>query len=75
MGCQTKKIQGSFSPFIAECLALRESFLFAKDCGICIQIAEVDVTRVVQAVNCGDSLAEEGAVINNILELFSVSPQ
>ncbi|GMN29344.1 hypothetical protein TIFTF001_047933 [Ficus carica] len=52
-----------------------EGLPFAKDCVICIQISEVDATRVVQAVNCGDSLAEEGAVINNILELFSVSLQ
>ncbi|GMN68645.1 hypothetical protein TIFTF001_037701 [Ficus carica] len=51
------------------------SLLFAKDCGICIQIAEVDATRVVEVVNCGDSFVEEGAVINDILELFSVSPQ
>ncbi|GMN63366.1 hypothetical protein TIFTF001_032438 [Ficus carica] len=37
---QAKKIHGSFSPFMAECLGLREGLLFAKDCGICIQIAE-----------------------------------
>ncbi|GMN52843.1 hypothetical protein TIFTF001_021990 [Ficus carica] len=42
LGCQAKKIHGSFSPFMAECLALRE---------------------------------EEEAVINDILELFSVSPE
>ncbi|GMN59414.1 hypothetical protein TIFTF001_028508 [Ficus carica] len=71
----SKKIHGSFSPFMAECLALMEDLLFVKNCGICIQITEVDGTRVVQAVNCGDSLAEEGAVINDIIKLFSISPQ
>ncbi|GMN38738.1 hypothetical protein TIFTF001_007962 [Ficus carica] len=40
-----------------------------------LMIAEVDATRVVHAVNCGDSLTEEGPVSNDILELFSVSPQ
>ncbi|GMN59761.1 hypothetical protein TIFTF001_028862 [Ficus carica] len=71
LGCQAKKIHGSFCPF----MALKEGLLIAKDCGICIQIAEVDATQVVQTVNCGDLFAEEGAVINDILELFSIAPQ
>lgn len=69
-GCQANKVHDSFSSFMAECLALRQGLLFVKNYG-CIQIAEVDATRVVQAVNCGDSLIEEEAVINDILELFS----
>ncbi|GMN24021.1 hypothetical protein TIFTF001_000386 [Ficus carica] len=51
-----------------------EGLLFTKDCGICIQIDEVDAIQVIQAVNCGDSLADEGAVINNISKLFFISP-
>ncbi|EXB54732.1 hypothetical protein L484_012832 [Morus notabilis] len=34
LACLAKKLDGSFSPFIAECLAPREGLLLAKQAGI-----------------------------------------
>lgn len=45
--------------------------MFARSCGLQIDVAEVDVLRVLQAVNMGSILAEEGVLIDDILELLS----
>lgn len=69
--CLAKKLPGSFSSFIAECIALREGLVFARQCGLDVHDIEVDVSRVAQVVNGGATLGEEGAVIEDILSLLS----
>lgn len=59
LGAMAKKVPGFFSPFTAECLAIREGFQFAVDSGL--KIVESDPIQAVKACNDPDPLAPVGA--------------
>ena len=50
LGAMAKSLEGSFSPFLAECLALREGLSFAKEIE-CVNLeVETDAINVVSAI-------------------------
>lgn len=46
LGAMAKPVPGCFSPFVTECLALREGLIFAADSGLQVQMIETDALCV-----------------------------
>ncbi|GMN63226.1 hypothetical protein TIFTF001_032293 [Ficus carica] len=60
LGAVAKSVEGSFSPFVVECLALREGLRFAKEIK-CVNIeVETDAINVVSAVVDNRELSMKG---------------
>ncbi|GMN49447.1 hypothetical protein TIFTF001_018610 [Ficus carica] len=72
LGAMAKKVPGFFSPFTAECLAIREGFQFAVDSGLRVKIVESDSIQAVKACNDPDPLAPVGPVFEDFSYLFRV---
>ena len=64
---------GFFSPYIAECLALREGLSLAQNLGLQIEIAETDAMRFASEVQNLFSISEDSVLIVNIIELSRCS--
>ncbi|GMN51121.1 hypothetical protein TIFTF001_020286 [Ficus carica] len=52
--CLAKRLRGTFSHFVAECLALREGLEFPAARGMPISVAKSDAMNVIQSVNSCD---------------------
>ncbi|GMN52559.1 hypothetical protein TIFTF001_021710 [Ficus carica] len=63
-----KKFGSSFSPHIAEALAMREGILLAQSCGLEHWILESDAVNVIRAIQRPSSRAPESNVIADINE-------
>ncbi|GMN62854.1 hypothetical protein TIFTF001_031923 [Ficus carica] len=61
--------EGSFSPYIAECLTLREELLLAKNLGLQTEAVETDVVRLAHEVQNLLSLSDDSLLITNIMSL------
>lgn len=59
-------VHGNFDPYVAECIALRQGLLFAKDTGLQVIYVETDSLNVVRAFGRDDMLAEEGLILNDV---------
>lgn len=66
IACFAKKLVGSFSPYVAECLALREGLEFATACGLQISVVETDALAVVQAVYSSETFDDAELIISDI---------
>lgn len=64
-----RRIEGSFSPYIAECLALREGLLQAKNIGVQMEAVETDVVRLVHEVQNPLSISDDSPLIADIVNL------
>ncbi|GMN53247.1 hypothetical protein TIFTF001_022384 [Ficus carica] len=71
LGAVAKSVEGSFSPFVAECLALREGLRFAKEIECANLEVETDAINVVSAVVDNRELSMEGPIMEDIKLLFS----
>ena len=70
LGVMAKSVEGSFSPFLAECIALREGLRFAKEIE-CVNLeVETDAINVVSAVVDNQELSMEGPILENVKQLF-----
>lgn len=66
MGAFSRRISGCFSPFAAECLALREGLLFAKNRGLRVSLLESESCNAVRAINGAFLFAAECPIINDV---------
>ena len=66
-------ITGSFGPYTADCLALREGLRLVRELGFHVHEVESDALNVVTAVHeIEPSLDAEGVVLDDIRELLSI---
>ena len=71
LGIMAKRVDGCFSPYMAECLALLEGLQFAKREGLMISMVETDAQMVVHALSHDQSHAPEGLIIREIRHLLT----
>ncbi|PON41741.1 Ribonuclease H-like domain containing protein [Parasponia andersonii] len=70
LGASSLKFSGHLSPFLAECVAIREGIEFATDHGLSLGVIKMDARNVVlalQAINCN---ALEGPVVRAISKIL-----
>ncbi|GMN36179.1 hypothetical protein TIFTF001_005799 [Ficus carica] len=65
IACFAKKLVGSFSPYVAECLAFREGLEFATACGLQISVVETDALAVVQTVYSSKTFDDAELIISD----------
>ncbi|GMN66693.1 hypothetical protein TIFTF001_035757 [Ficus carica] len=71
LGAVAKSVEGFFSPFLAECLALREGLSFAKEIE-CVNLeVETDAINVVSAVMENQELSMEGPILEDVKQLLA----
>ena len=70
LGAIAKSLDGSFSPFLAECIALREGLIFAKDFNSGPIVVETDAINVVTAVGDNRKLSMEGPNLEDVKQLL-----
>lgn len=73
MGAMSKSVSGIFSPFLAECMAIREGLQFAWESGLKVSSVESDAAQAVHSVNNPAVLAPVDPVIEDILALVTVA--
>ncbi|GMN21153.1 hypothetical protein TIFTF001_051087 [Ficus carica] len=66
-----KAIPGSFSPFTAECIALREGLTFVRNFRLLIHAVESDALNVITAVQSVPSLGDTSVVVDDARELLA----
>ncbi|GMN28393.1 hypothetical protein TIFTF001_041162 [Ficus carica] len=71
LGAVAKSVEGSFSPFVAECLALCEGLRFAKEIECANIEVETDVINVVSAVVDNRELSMEGPILEDVKQLLA----
>ena len=71
LGAVAKSLEGSFSPFLAECIALREGLIFAKDLNLGPIVVETDAINVVTAVGDNCELSIEGPILEDVKQLMA----
>ncbi|GMN57985.1 hypothetical protein TIFTF001_027083 [Ficus carica] len=65
------RVQGSFPPFLAGCLAAREGTRLVASCGFQNWVLESGAVNVVKAILSPASSAPEASVIDDIREVIS----
>ena len=58
-----EKQSGSFSPYIAKCLALRDGLDFAITCGLSVSVVEMDGLVIIQAMYSPELLDDAKVII------------
>lgn len=71
LGAMARCMIGSFTPHIAECMAVREGVWFARAGGFPRWVVETDAINVARAVFSPSSLSVEANVLEDIHELLS----
>ncbi|GMN52856.1 hypothetical protein TIFTF001_022008 [Ficus carica] len=66
-----KSVEGSFSPYVAECLALREGLRFTKEIECANIEVETDAINVVSAVVDNRELSMEGPILEDVKQLLA----
>ena len=66
LGAMAKPVLVCFSPFVTECLALREGLIFAANSGLQAQMIETDALEVVNSLQKIDPLAPDLLIIEYI---------
>ncbi|PON83310.1 Sieve element occlusion [Trema orientale] len=69
-GAFSRRIQGNFGAYLAECSALREGLSFAEKNGIVISTVETDSRNVVAAVRVHNYLALEIPILSDVCSLL-----
>ena len=67
--CLARSVVGNFSPFLVECLALREDLEFAPSCNLRIAWLESDARNIIRAVLDDHFEGAEGVVTQDIKRL------
>lgn len=70
VACFAKRLVGSFSPYVAECLAVQEGLKFAMACGLQISAIETYTIRVVNVVCSLKTLGDPKLIISDIQKLL-----
>ncbi|GMN27390.1 hypothetical protein TIFTF001_001625 [Ficus carica] len=71
LGAMARSVGGSFSPFVAECFALREGLRFAKEIKCADIEVETDAINVVSAVEDNRELSLECPILEDVKQLFA----
>ncbi|PON72563.1 Ribonuclease H-like domain containing protein [Trema orientale] len=71
VGAFTTRFRGRFSPFIAECIAVREGLKFAMEEGVMVNIVETDCLNIISAIHSRSSLSIESSIIEDIVVILS----
>ncbi|GMN43800.1 hypothetical protein TIFTF001_012998 [Ficus carica] len=71
LGALAISVEGSFSPFVAECLALREGLRFAKEIECVDIVVETDAINVISAIKDNRELSTEGPILEDVKQLFA----
>ncbi|GMN69310.1 hypothetical protein TIFTF001_038372 [Ficus carica] len=71
LGVVVKSVERSFSPFLAECLALREGLSFAKEID-CVNLeVETDAINAVSAVVENRELSMKSPILEDVKQLLA----
>ena len=70
LGAVAKSVEGSFSPFLAECIALREGLIFTKDLNLGPIVVDTDAFNVVTVVGDNCALSMEGPILEDVKQLL-----
>ena len=65
-----KALDGIFSPFLAECFALRKGLMFVKELESALLDMETDAINIVSAVLEDRDLAEESPILDDARQLL-----
>ena len=68
--CLAKKILIAHSPFVAECLALKEGLEFARACNLRVAWIESDAANVVHAASEQNFDGADGVLIQHIVNFM-----
>ncbi|GMN26456.1 hypothetical protein TIFTF001_001317 [Ficus carica] len=70
LGAVAKSVEGTFSPFLAECIALREGLMIAKELESVTLVVETDAINVVSTVSDNQELSVEGSILEDVKQLL-----
>ena len=62
----TKSVDKTFSPFLAECIALREGLKIAKELEIVTLVVEIDAINIVSVVSEELDLSLERPILKDV---------
>ncbi|GMN68653.1 hypothetical protein TIFTF001_037708 [Ficus carica] len=71
LGTMEKSVEGTFSPFLAECIALHEGLMIAKELESVTLVVETDVINVVSAVSDNTKFFLEGPIMQDVKQLLA----
>ncbi|GMN40729.1 hypothetical protein TIFTF001_009947 [Ficus carica] len=71
LGAMAKSVEGTFSPFLAECIALREGLMMAKELESVTIVVETDAINVVSAVSDNTEFSLEGPILEDVKQLLA----
>ncbi|GMN41345.1 hypothetical protein TIFTF001_010577 [Ficus carica] len=71
LGAMAKSVEGTFSPFLAECIALREGLMMAKELERVTLVVETDVINVVSAVSDNTKFSLESPILEDVKQLLA----
>ena len=63
-------VEGTFSPFLAECIALLEGLMIAKELESVTLVVETDAINVVLAVSDNTEFSFEGLILEDVKQLL-----
>ncbi|PON48987.1 Ribonuclease H-like domain containing protein [Trema orientale] len=72
LGCDSIKISGSFSPHIAELLALGEGLRFAYESGLWVKFVESNASNAIKAINSGSPASFDESIVVDIRHYLSL---
>ncbi|GMN20887.1 hypothetical protein TIFTF001_039966 [Ficus carica] len=70
LGAMEKSVEGTFSPFLAECIALREGLMMAKEFESVTLVVETDAINVVSAISDNTEFSLEGPILEDVKQLL-----
>ncbi|GMN21284.1 hypothetical protein TIFTF001_050116 [Ficus carica] len=70
LGAMAKSVEGTFSSFLAECIALREGLMMAKELESVTLVVETDAINVVSAVSDNTEFSLEGPILEDVKQLL-----
>ncbi|GMN68764.1 hypothetical protein TIFTF001_037815 [Ficus carica] len=71
LGAMAKSVEGTFSPFLAECIALREGLMMAKELESFTLVVETDAINVVSAVSDNTEFSLECPILEDVKQLLT----
>ena len=71
LGAVAKSVEGTFSPFLAECMALREGLMIAKELESVTLVVETDAINVVSTVSNNLEFSLEGPILEDVKQLLA----
>ncbi|GMN57601.1 hypothetical protein TIFTF001_026707 [Ficus carica] len=71
LGAMAKSVEETFSPLLAECIALRESLMMAKELESVTLVVETDAINVVSVVSDNTEFSLEGPILEDVKQLLA----